>query len=71
MVDVSKGGSPCRDFPTCAELLAQGRVVDLNGASGPIDFTATGDPEWGTFDLFSFDEAGREMTERQIPVRAS
>ncbi len=70
MLDVSKGGSPCRDFPTCAELLNEGRIIDLDGASGPIEFQPNGDPEWGTFDLFRFDEAGREMAERQIPVRA-
>lgn len=69
MLDVSRGGAVCRDFPTCDRELDEGRNIDLDGASGPIEFGANGDPEYGTFDLFRFDNAGRDMTERQISVR--
>ena len=47
-----------------------GRNIDLDGASGLIEFGSNGDPEYGTFDLFRFDAAGRDMTERQISVRS-
>jgi ABC-type branched-subunit amino acid transport system substrate-binding protein len=70
MLDVSRGGAVCRDFPSCAQQLEAGRNIDLDGASGLIEFGSNGDPEFGTFDLFRFDDAGRDMTERQIPVRS-
>ena len=54
----------------CAQQLEAGRNIDLDGASGPIEFGSNGDPEFGTFDLFRFDDAGRDMTERQISVRS-
>jgi branched-chain amino acid transport system substrate-binding protein len=68
VIDVSRGGMECRDFPSCDALLAQGKDIDLDGASGPIELGSNGDPGWGTFDLFRYDAAGRETTERQIPV---
>ena len=70
---VSKGGVPCQNFPTCVVPLeaGRGRNIDLDGASGPLELSTEGDPEWGTFDQFRFDETGRSTTEGQLPVRST
>ncbi len=70
---VSKGGVPCQSFPTCVVPLeaGRGRNIDLDGASGPLELSTEGDPEWGTFDQFRFDETGRSTTEGQLPVRST
>jgi branched-chain amino acid transport system substrate-binding protein len=68
---VSKGGVSCQNFPTCVVPLEAGRNIDLDGASGPLELSTEGDPEWGNFDQFRFDETGRSTTERQLPVRSS
>jgi branched-chain amino acid transport system substrate-binding protein len=70
MVAVSRNGLACRDFPSCAPLLIERRNIDLNGASGPIDFTSQGDPTSAVYDLFVFDETGRDVLERQLSVGA-
>jgi branched-chain amino acid transport system substrate-binding protein len=68
---ISKGGVTCQTFATCVAPLTAGRNIDLDGASGPLELGARGDPEWGMFDQFRFDATGRTATERQIPVRSS
>jgi ABC-type branched-subunit amino acid transport system substrate-binding protein len=68
MVAVSRNGLACRDYGTCAPLVVQGRNIDLNGASGPIDFTSQGDPTGAVYDVFYFDDTGRDVLERQIVV---
>jgi branched-chain amino acid transport system substrate-binding protein len=70
MVDVSSVGTTCRNFVECTGRLALGNNIDLDGASGPIEFAANGDPQWGTFDLFRFGADGQDVTERQLLVRA-
>jgi ABC-type branched-subunit amino acid transport system substrate-binding protein len=68
MVAVSRNGLACRDYATCAPLVADDRNIDLNGASGPIDFTSQGDPTGALYDLFYFDDSGKDVLERQIVV---
>ena len=36
--EVSKGGEKCNDFKSCVELLGQGKDIDYDGVSGPIEF---------------------------------
>ncbi|HEX9258684.1 MAG TPA: ABC transporter substrate-binding protein [Acidimicrobiales bacterium] len=68
VVPTSRSGLVCRNYPTCSELMLDGRNVDLDGASGLIELTADGDPTVGVFDLFTFDSDGRDVVERQIQV---
>lgn len=37
------GGEKVSDFATAAKLLAEGKDIDFEGQSGPLDFTANGD----------------------------
>ena len=44
MVEVSKGGEKCTAFKECADLLADGKDIDYDGVSGPVEFNDAGDP---------------------------
>ncbi len=54
MAGVTRGGERCTDFRTCAGLLAAGRDIDYDGASGPIDFTDKGDPAKASIGVFQY-----------------
>lgn len=62
MPAVSVGGSVCRSFPSCADRIADGLQIDYHGASGEIALSSRGDPRRGRFDVFEFDEAGRDVS---------
>jgi len=67
---VSSGGSTCRRFSSCAELLADGRSIDLEGASGDLELQDDGDVGVASYDHFEFDAEGRDVSIETIPVRA-
>jgi ABC-type branched-subunit amino acid transport system substrate-binding protein len=54
LIDVSKGGEKCRDFKTCKDLLAQGKDIDYDGQSGPIDFDDKGNPSQATMGIYQY-----------------
>jgi branched-chain amino acid transport system substrate-binding protein len=62
MTSVSTGGSECRDFAACIQGLEAGLQIDYNGPSGVTELLArNGDPGRAVFDLFGFDETGRDQ----------
>jgi branched-chain amino acid transport system substrate-binding protein len=67
---VSTGGSICRRFSSCAELLADGRSIDLEGASGDLELQDDGDVGVALYDHFEYDAEGRDVSIETIPVRA-
>jgi branched-chain amino acid transport system substrate-binding protein len=66
--DISQGGATCVNFVTCRALLFEGRNIDLNGASGPLDLEANGDVSSGWFDRFQLDEEGHDVTTGELLV---
>jgi ABC-type branched-subunit amino acid transport system substrate-binding protein len=56
-------------LPQAIRALEQGRDIDYDGASGPIDMNPAGDPTAGAYDLFRF-RAGRLEVYDQAPVSA-
>jgi branched-chain amino acid transport system substrate-binding protein len=66
---VTTGGSTCRRFGSCAALLADGRNIDLEGASGDLELQDDGDVGVAFYDLFEYDEDGRDQSVETIPVR--
>jgi branched-chain amino acid transport system substrate-binding protein len=64
----SRGGTVCRNFPQCAVLVAEGRNIDLDGASGLLELQSNGDPGNGIYEVFQFDDSGADVVQRQIPV---
>lgn len=63
MASVSAGGAVCRNYEACAALFADGFEIDYNGPSGVTELTARrGDPRRALFQLFGFDETGRDVS---------
>ena len=55
MQDVTTGGTKCKGFQECADLLADGEDIDYDGASGPIEFNDTGSPSAATIGIYEYD----------------
>jgi branched-chain amino acid transport system substrate-binding protein len=68
---VSRGGSSCRDFPTCAALLDEGRNIDYDGFEGLVRLDSNGDVTVGRFERFSFDADGIDVVEVRFDVGAT
>jgi branched-chain amino acid transport system substrate-binding protein len=62
MTESSSDGQPCRDFESCVELLRDARNIDYEGPSGEVQIGREGDPERARFDVFEFDEDGRDVS---------
>jgi branched-chain amino acid transport system substrate-binding protein len=58
----SRNGLSCRNFVACAPIVADGSNIDLNGASGRIDFLENGDASYGTYDVWVFGDDGKDQT---------
>ncbi len=61
LADVSQLGAPCDTFAACAERLAVKDNIDYGGVSGPVDIDASGDVTSARYELFTFDENGRDV----------
>lgn len=49
---VSEGGEKCTDFAACAALIKDGKDIDYDGKSGPIDFDDNGDVTKATISFY-------------------
>jgi len=54
MVDVTKGGEKCTSFKDCNALLKDGKDIDYDGVSGPIEFGATGSPTSASIGIYEY-----------------
>ena len=62
VVQTSRAGVDCRNFTECAKDLAEGRNIDLNGASGRIELLPNGDASYGAYDIFKFGPDGKDQS---------
>ena len=62
VVQTSRAGVDCRNFTECAKDLAEGRNIDLNGASGRIELQSNGDAGYGVYDVFKFGPDGKDQS---------
>ena len=62
VVQTSRAGVDCRNFTECAKDLAEGRNIDLNGASGRIELQSNGDAGYGVYDVWVFGDDGKDQT---------
>lgn len=60
--DVSSGGEKCTDFASCAALLAEGKDIDYDGKSGPVEFDDNGDPSVATMGVYEY-----EANDKYVP----
>ncbi|MCT9930573.1 ABC transporter substrate-binding protein [Planotetraspora sp. A-T 1434] len=51
---VSEGGTKCKTFKECADLIAAGTDIDYDGVSGPIEFNDAGDPAEATIGIYQY-----------------
>jgi branched-chain amino acid transport system substrate-binding protein len=65
---VTRDGQPCVGFVECAELLDNGRNIDYEGASGPLELDINGDVSEATLEVFGFDDGGEEVVRSLIRV---
>jgi len=65
MVPTSRNGVGCRNFTDCAPVVADGRSIDLDGASGRIELLENGDASYGTYEVFVFGPDGKD-----VPVKS-
>ena len=68
IIPVTVGGEKCTDFGTCFQLLSEGKDIDYDGASGPLDYGSSAEPGIGTYDIYTYDSEGNANTDTQIVV---
>lgn len=66
--DVTRGGTKCFSYEECAKLILDGIDIDYEGVSGPLDFTDAGEPDRGTYQLWSLNDLGQMQSEGQLTL---
>jgi ABC-type branched-subunit amino acid transport system substrate-binding protein len=59
MLEVSKGGTKCQTYAACLALLKQGKDIDYDGASGPVDLDNNHEPTVGVYDVWAYGADGK------------
>ena len=54
MQDVSSGGEKCTSYKDCLALLKDGKDIDYDGVSGPIEFNDKGDPSKASVGIYQY-----------------
>jgi branched-chain amino acid transport system substrate-binding protein len=54
MQDVSAGGEKCTSYEDCLALLNDGKDIDYDGISGPVEFNDKGDPSQATIGIYEY-----------------
>lgn len=63
MTAVSEEGTKCTSYRLCLALLKQGKDIDYEGVSGPVDFNSNGSPSKATIGIQLY---GQDNTYKQI-----
>lgn len=53
--EVSEGGEKCTTYADCLALIKDGKDIDYDGVSGPVDMNETGSPSKATIGIFQYD----------------
>ena len=65
--DVTRGGTVCQTYASCAELVTAGEDIDYVGASGLMEFTDAGEPSLAGYDIYEFNSEGElELLEHVV-----
>ncbi len=54
LVNVSREGEKCTTFEDCVALVKDGKDIDYDGVSGPVDLNDTGSPSKATIGIFEY-----------------
>lgn len=66
MVNVTREGEECSTFTDCVELLEAGEDINYQGPSGASTFTDAGEPEIGTYEVWTFQDGEFTVLESGI-----
>jgi ABC-type branched-subunit amino acid transport system substrate-binding protein len=53
-VSGADGGEKCTDYASCKKLLDEGKAIDYEGLSGPVNFNEFGDPSVATMGIYEY-----------------
>jgi ABC-type branched-subunit amino acid transport system substrate-binding protein len=53
---ISADGTKCTTYKDCVALLKDGKDIDYDGVSGPVDLNSTGSPSKATIGIFQYGE---------------
>ena len=65
---VSDSGSPCMTFFACRDDIEAGSNINYDGPAGTLTLGNDGDVSSATFELFGFDNVGRDETRDTVTV---
>lgn len=65
---VTNSGTSCTTFTACAAALAEGRNINYNGPTGTLAIGTSGEVIAATFERFTFDDTGRDISDGTIAV---
>lgn len=72
IVPVTKGtaddAEKCNTAEDCLALIADGKEIDYDGASGALDFSDRGEPSAGAYDVYEFGDDGTYENFDQVVV---
>lgn len=54
LVKISRDGEKCTTFADCVKLIKDGKDIDYDGVSGPVDLNKTGSPSKATIGIFKY-----------------
>jgi branched-chain amino acid transport system substrate-binding protein len=67
---VSDGGTPCTSFADCRTDIAAGSNINYDGPGGPLTLGSNGDLSSAAFEVFGFDQTGRDYNKSFVMVHA-
>ncbi|TCP47807.1 amino acid/amide ABC transporter substrate-binding protein (HAAT family) [Tamaricihabitans halophyticus] len=62
IVSVTKDGEKCGSFEECKQLIADGKDIDYDGVSGPLDFVDAGEPGQASIEVYTYNDQGKLET---------
>ena len=63
---VSADGEKCTEFAKCMDLIKQGKDVDYDGQSGPIDLDDVGDPTKAVMGIYKYGDSNTYTWEKSV-----
>ncbi len=66
IIEVSEGGEKCTTYKDCVALLDEGKDIDYDGVSGPVDLGETGSPTKATIGIFEYDETNKYQNVKYV-----
>ncbi len=70
LAGLTSGGTGCTTFAECVESLKNRRNFQYNGPGGVLDIGRQGDLVSAVYEVFGYDDSGRDISEGEVVVAA-